>query len=146
MALPINREMILSRIGDMEEHARALRAQAALPDAAFLTDVKEVRAARYSLIVLVEAAAAICGHLSARMLRQPVDAYPECFQTLAANGLLDPALADRMSALARLRNIVVHGYGRVDDARLLQMLREDLGDVDAYVAAVRRVIGKEGGP
>jgi len=31
-------------------------------------------------------------------------------------------------------------YGRVDDALLLRMLRDDLGDVDAYVEAVRQLL------
>ena len=111
-----------------------------MPDATFLTDPKEIKSARYALIVMVEAAAAVCGHLSARLLKQPVDAYPECFQTLASGGLLDPELADRLTALARFRNLLVHAYGRMDDSRLLRMLREDLGDLDAYVEAVRHVI------
>ena len=141
MAASINREMLLSRIGDIEREMRWLRHQAALPDDVFLQDAREAKSARYALIVLVEAAAAICGHLAARLLREPVEAYPECFQTLAAGGLLDAALADRLTALARFRNILVHGYGRVDDSRMLRMLREDLGDLDAYVESVRAVLG-----
>gem|GEM_PF-3844392 len=88
MERPINRELVLSRIGDIEGQLESLRAQAALPDRAFLDDPREVKSARYSLIVLVEASAAICGHISARWLKRPVDAYPECFQVLAASGLL----------------------------------------------------------
>jgi uncharacterized protein YutE (UPF0331/DUF86 family) len=145
MAAPINREMVLARISDMEAQLAALRGQAALPDGAFLGDPKEIKSARYSLIVLVEAAAAICGHVVARLLRQAVDAYPECFAALAAHGLLDPDLARRLSAMARFRNILVHGYGRVDDRHLLAMLRTDLVDVDRYVEAIRTLVAGSAG-
>ena len=41
--------------------------------------------------------------------------------------------------MARFRNLLVHGYGEVDDERMLRMLREDLADLDEYVAALRRL-------
>ncbi|MER3456457.1 MAG: hypothetical protein C4303_01930 [candidate division GAL15 bacterium] len=38
--------------------------------------------------------------------------------------------------MARLRNLLVHAYGRVDDRRVHQAPREGLGDLDAFLAAV----------
>lgn len=49
---------------------------------------------------------------------------------------MDTLLATRLAALARLRNLLVHGYGRVDDQRLHQLLRQDLGDLEAFLSAV----------
>lgn len=47
--------------------------------------------------------------------------------------------------MARFRNPLVHGYGEVDDRRMLRMFRENLADLDEYVAALRRLLPPEGG-
>lgn len=59
--------------------------------------------------------------------------------------IIDASLAGRLSAMARLRNILVHGYGRVDDRRVHHVLRENLGDLDAYLAAVNAYVQPPGG-
>ena len=47
-------------------------------------------------------------------------------------------LAARLAALARLRNLLVHGYVRVNDAQIHDLLKSGLSDLDAYLAAVDR--------
>lgn len=121
-----------------------LRSYAALPQEEFVKNPEKVRSARYSLVVAVEAAAAICNHLCARRGRAP-DSYPGCFEDLAVLGIIGGELAGRLAAMARLRNLLVHGYGRVDDRRLHRTLREDLGDLEAFLTAIGEYIGSEAG-
>lgn len=136
---PFNLELVRTRAADIRQEVTALRAYAGLPEAAFTADAEKVRAARYSLIVAVEAAAAICNHLCARHGRA-ADSYPGCFEGLAELGIVDPALAGRLASMARLRNILVHGYRRVDDRRLHQVLRDELGDLDHFLGAVAEYV------
>lgn len=70
-SVPVNRELIRSRAADIRSELALLRAYAGIPPEAFSADPEKARAARYSLIVLVEAAAAICTHLCARRGRAP---------------------------------------------------------------------------
>lgn len=92
----------------------------------------------------MEAAAAICNHLCADRGHAP-DSYPGCFEPLGQLGLLPGELARRLAAMAGLRNLLVHAYGRVDDSRLHRILREDLGDLEAFLDAVAQVVEREGG-
>lgn len=136
MSLPsLNHELIRARAADIRREMEALRAYAALQQAEFVGNAEKVRAARYGLIVAAEAAAAICTHLAARHGRV-TDSYPGCFELLSELGILDGDLGQRLAAMARFRNILVHGYARVDDGRLHPFLREDLGDLEAYLTAV----------
>lgn len=64
----LNRGLLIARLNDIQEQLRVLRAHAATDDQAF-SDGQAVRSARYALIVMVEAAAAICTHICARRLR-----------------------------------------------------------------------------
>ena len=52
-------------------------------------------------------------------------------------------LADRLSRMATLRNLLVHMYWKIDNARIYRVIREDLGDYDAYLAAVGRFLAAE---
>lgn len=141
---PLNLELIRTRVADIRQEMDVLRGYAALAEAEFADNPEKFRAARYSLVVVVEAAAAICNHLCARRGRA-AESYPGCFEMLGDLGIIDAALAGRLAAMARLRNILVHGYGRVDDRRLHRILRTDLGDVDAYLSAVGAVIQSANG-
>jgi len=136
---PVNIELIRARAADMRREMVALRSYADLPEGEFLTGLERTRAARYSLIVVVEAAAAICNHLSTRRGEVP-DSYPGCFELLGRLGVLDGGLAARLVALARLRNLLVHGYARVDDAQIHRSIRQGLSDLDAYLSAVESEI------
>lgn len=142
--VPLNVELIRSRAADIKRELETLATYALLAEEEFAANPEKVRAARYSLIVAVEAAAAICNHLCARRGRAP-ESYPGCFESLGELGILDTALAARLAAMARLRNLLVHGYGRVDDKRLHRILREDLGDLDLFLAGVEAHLHRTGG-
>ena len=45
--------------------------------------------------------------------------------------------------MAKLRNLLVHMYWRIDNARIYRVIREDLGDYDAYLVAVGRFLAAE---
>ncbi len=142
--VPPNLELIRTRAADIRRELDRLTGYTLLAESEFINHPDKVRAARYSLIVVVEAAAAICNHLCARRGRAP-ESYPGCFEALGELGILDPALAGRLAAMARLRNLLIHGYGRIDDAQLHRILREDLGDLDLFLESVASYLERAGG-
>ncbi len=142
--MSLNLDLIRTRSADIRRELEMLRAYAALDAGVFSTDPEKVRAARYSLTVVVEAAAAICNHLVARRGRVS-ESYPGCFHILGELGIVAASLATSLAAMARLRNLLVHGYGRVDDRRLHQVLRQDLGDLEAFLTAVGAYVSSTGG-
>ncbi|MCP1673994.1 uncharacterized protein YutE (UPF0331/DUF86 family) [Natronocella acetinitrilica] len=56
---------------------------------------------------------------------------------MRAHDLLDSRLAESLYAMAGFRNILVHGYQRVDLAVVRDIVRNHLEDLLAYAAAVR---------
>jgi uncharacterized protein YutE (UPF0331/DUF86 family) len=56
---------------------------------------------------------------------------------LVDEGLIEPELADRLMAMARFRNVLVHLYADVDEERVLRILRESLTDLDQFVGILR---------
>ncbi|MGH7572585.1 MAG: DUF86 domain-containing protein, partial [Gemmatimonadota bacterium] len=62
--------------------------------------------------------------------------YADAFRVLAERAVVGPDLGRRLEAMARFRNLLIHIYAEVDDERVHSYLREDLADLDAFVAAV----------
>ncbi|MDQ7825459.1 MAG: DUF86 domain-containing protein [Candidatus Eremiobacteraeota bacterium] len=54
----------------------------------------------------------------------------ESLEILAKEGILkDPELLESLKKMARFRNLVVHRYWEVDNEKILEILRRDLGDL-----------------
>lgn len=70
-------------------------------------------------------------------LRAPAS-FADSFAVLGEAGFVDPGLVPALQEMARFRNLLVHGYLRVDDRRVAEILRTRLGDLDAFRAQVAR--------
>jgi len=93
---------------------------------------------------LVQAAAQVCidvaNHIiSSEGWRAPRD-FRDSFTVLEEQGVLEPDLAERMRSLAGLRNRLVHLYGDVDDLLVHEAMTEGLEDLNAFAAAVARLL------
>jgi uncharacterized protein YutE (UPF0331/DUF86 family) len=131
---------LLGRLGDA---VRQLRELAAATEAEFLADYRNPASAKYLLIVATESAIDICNHLVARCGGGAPDSYVNCFVRLADLGAIDGHLAGRLGRMARFRNLLVHLYWQVDDRRVYQIIREDLGDLEVYRAQVTHWVGAD---
>ena len=51
-------------------------------------------------------------------------------------GVINRDLAEKLSDMARFRNIPVYGYAKVDNARFLETVRGELLDVKEFVREI----------
>jgi len=139
----IRLERLRNLATEIRQASAQLRELSAVPEVDFLADFKAVNSAKYLLVVACEASIDICNHLAAmRGGRAPQD-YSDCFRVLEEMGTLNRTLADRLSRMAKLRNLLVHMYWRIDNGRIYRIVLEDLGDFEAYLAAVGRFLAAE---
>ncbi|HEX7485193.1 MAG TPA: DUF86 domain-containing protein [Vicinamibacterales bacterium] len=138
--MTLNADLVRSRCADIEEAVVRLERFGSMPVEQFVGNPEAVDAACYRLLVGVEAAIALCYHISAVHLRRVPEQYAACFDTLREAGIVPGELADRLKAMARFRNLLVHMYQRVEPARIHEILRNSLPDLRAFGAAVVRLI------
>jgi len=69
--------------------------------------------------------------------------YAGVFRALAEAGVLPRALAERLSAAARQRNILVHLYLEIDDRAVFAALSR-LDDLREFAAGVQRLADDDG--
>jgi uncharacterized protein YutE (UPF0331/DUF86 family) len=63
--------------------------------------------------------------------------YEDIMAQLAARRVIDPALRERLKGLGGFRNILVHGYLRVDQDRVNQALAKAPADFSDFARSVR---------
>lgn len=104
----------------------------------FKDDPHKVASAKYHFIIAIEAAIDLCNHLIAKnALRVPED-YADTFRVMGENNVLPADFIPTLVEMAKFRNRLVHRYWDVDINYLHQVLKEDLGDLERFLAELKR--------
>lgn len=139
----LNIPRISEKVSDIKKTLLLLKDYGRRDDKSFLENEEAIRAARYSLIVLIEAATNIANHLCSRLLSKVPATYADTFLSLGEEEILDIKLSRNLAQMARFRNLLVHGYGEVDDQRMLKIIREDLTDVEGFLQQVAEIVSAD---
>lgn len=134
---------VRQKAADIRGAVATLRALAARSEQDFIADDLAVSAAKYKLLVAMEAALDLCNHVCAKRLAKAPGSYADCFRLLADGGVLSEETARQMIPMARFRNLLVHQYGQVDDRRLHSILLTTLDDFNRYLEEVSRYLGQD---
>jgi uncharacterized protein YutE (UPF0331/DUF86 family) len=126
---------LLDRLG---EEVQELRRLSSLHDEELMGDGDRLAAVKYRFIVAIEVCIDAGQHVVASEgLRAPAD-FADVFAVLAEASFVTKASVPTLQEMARFRNLLVHGYQRVDDRRVIDILRTRLGDLDSFRREVAR--------
>jgi uncharacterized protein YutE (UPF0331/DUF86 family) len=132
-----NTQRLLTRIGALRDNLQRVREGLQdADDATLLRDPWRLAAIKWHMLLAIEDAFALCNQTIAILGGDAPTAYAECFEKLAAHGVIDSALAERLKAMARFRNLLLHRYWEVDDQRVLTIARNDLSDLEQFVGVL----------
>ncbi|MEA1924552.1 MAG: DUF86 domain-containing protein [Candidatus Altiarchaeota archaeon] len=95
-----------------------------------------VQASKHSLQEVIEACLDIANHILAAEGFPRAEEYMQLFIILAGEGVIDESLGERLSRMAKFRNLLVHRYSRVSSGELYRILNEDLVDVEEFVKEI----------
>jgi uncharacterized protein YutE (UPF0331/DUF86 family) len=129
----INVDLLRERAKEIRDALDVLERYRQLSLEEFLARMEAVDAAKYRLLVAIEAAVSICNHLATRLARRTPESYADCFSALAESGIISKDLAERLGQMARFRNRLVRLYAQVDDTKVWEVLRNDLVDLETYL-------------
>lgn len=143
--MTVDPDLIATRVARIRTELRHLARLRTLTRQEFLASPIELHAAERELQVVIEACLDIGHHVIAREgLRRPGD-YRDVFAVLREAGIVATDLGARLEDMASFRNRLVHGYLDVDPDRVYDVGRNELGDVEAFVAAIVSRYVPEGG-
>lgn len=136
----VDRERVLARIDDLRGYLTELRALVPTDLAAY-RESRTKRACERLLQIAIEGVLDICSLLvSGLRLGLPAD-EEDLLERLNQAGTLRGETTERLRNMKGLRNLLVHAYGGIDDRLVLEILRTRLGDVEAFIEEVLRVVG-----
>lgn len=143
--IPVNLPLLYRRFAEAREARELLKPFAATPEEQFVADRDAVDAAKYRLMVGIEACAQVCSHLLSRLSGTAPESIASCFQVLAHQGVITQDLAVRLTRMARFCNLLVHRYHDVDNRLLHQILREGPEDWEEYISQVETYLKRASG-
>jgi uncharacterized protein YutE (UPF0331/DUF86 family) len=134
---------VLNRLfTEMNESLRKLRSLSKLSEDEFLGHYEKIDTAKYNFIVAIEAIIDICNRIiSKRELGFPQD-YSDVIKLMSQEGVLEGDLVGRLVEMVKFRNMLVHLYWKIENDRLYQYLKENLGDFEAFKGAIRKYLKK----
>ena len=131
-------EAVRERLLKLEEVISKLAEIGRLGAATLRVNFRDAWVAERGLQVGAESIFDIGNHvLSAHFGVSPKD-YEDIVVQLGAHGVIDEGLQHRLKGLGGVRNILVHGYLRVDPDRVAGVLAKAPADFSDFAAAVRR--------
>lgn len=141
--MAVDREIVQARLAVIEDNLRLLRELPQSTFDEFTADFRNPEAAKYLLQTAVEAMVDVCTHVVARLrLRVPGNSA-EVVRAMGRAGLLPPDHVARFANMIRFRNVLVHLYAEVDDRKVYEILRNELGDFELFVADAWRIANDE---
>jgi len=88
----------------------------------------------------LQVAAEVCLDIGRRLIALEGFRYPESnrdvFQVLGEEGVVPQELLFALLDMARFRNLIVHDYAKIDDAKVYGILKKRLSDLDEYARAI----------
>jgi uncharacterized protein YutE (UPF0331/DUF86 family) len=128
-------ELIAKKLAFIETCVRELD-ELACPDL-IEQDLREERFVAHTLQLAIQAALDVASHIvSDERLGEPAT-NRQLFESLVTNGWVPRALAQPLAQMAGFRNVLMHGDEGVDKAVVRNVVEHHLGDLLAFVAAIR---------
>lgn len=131
----VDRDRVLAKLDELDGYLAELCA--IVPSSlAEYRGVEKRRACERVLQISVEAVIDVCALLVAGLRLGCPAEEDDLFDKLVRRGILSAPTIDVLRRMRGLRNILMHEYGRVNDALVFEVLRTRLGDFTAFRAEV----------
>jgi uncharacterized protein YutE (UPF0331/DUF86 family) len=131
----MNHHVVFTRFNEMNENLKILEEFKAISFAEFAGDPKIYKLAERCLQLCIECIIDIAHYLIAQnQWEQPLNTK-EAILALGDHNVLPELFADSIAGLAGFRNILVHGYTRIDRAIVYDNLKklDDFRDFQKYI-------------
>ena len=130
--------LVLHKLARLREYVALARRRRPPSAAEMESDVDRRDALALAVLVAVQEAVDVAYHIASDEGWGTPDSHASGFSTLAAHGVVTPALATELAGVARVRNRIAHGYASVDHERLWSELPRGLDALEELATAIAR--------
>ena len=137
----VDRHVVRARVARIREYLALLRKIRGMADERrFVGDPLIYGNAERYLQLAIQAVLDVSNHIVADLgVNLPAE-NRELFDLLAKRKIVSTRLARKLAPMAGFRNLLVHEYLEIDRHRVYAILKNDLGDFDAFIKAVSKLL------
>jgi uncharacterized protein YutE (UPF0331/DUF86 family) len=139
----LEREIIEGKLDIIDRNIRFLDEIKSLSADQFEESYKDVQAAKYSLLEIIEACIDIANYIISVKGFRRAEEYSDMFKVLKEQKVIGKELAIKLEDMARFRNLLVHRYGEIDNRRVLEIIKHNLKDIQEFEKDIEKFIKKE---
>ena len=133
MELKYDKNKIIKLSSEIYNSLEKLKEIQRLKKNEFTKDPYKIAAAKYFLIVAIEAAIDMCNHIiSKNKFRAPED-YSDSFRILNEKKIFKEDFTKKLIEMSRFRNPLVHIYWDVDEEVIYEIIQTDLKDLKFFI-------------
>jgi len=138
--MSLEREVIEGKFDIIDRNLRFLEEIKTLSPEQFVENYRDIQAAKYSLLEIMEACIDIANYvISAKGFRR-AEEFSEMFKVLKEEGVIGKELATKLEDMARFMNLLVDRYGEVDNRRVLEIVKHNLKDIEEFEKEIEKLI------
>ena len=138
----INIELVKNKMADIQGYYNELEPILKLGSKEVIEDNLKIHTAERLFQLIVDAAVDINTHILSESDFKIPDDYQSTFIILAENKILPMDFALKIAPSVGLRNLVVHKYGKVNIKRMIDDIKNELGQYLDYLKHIQRFLGK----
>lgn len=134
---------ILTKIDEMEQYLRELREIIPESFEVYKASIEKRRAIERLLQITIEAVMDTCALLVKEMKLGLPSAEEDFLEKLKDEEVLSPSLVKKLKSMRGFRNILVHGYSKIREEKVWNILMENIKDFEEFKKEVILHIKKE---
>jgi uncharacterized protein YutE (UPF0331/DUF86 family) len=134
----VDSALVAAKVAAVRDATDRIRAVLPSSPETFVADRTVREIVTLNLFVAIQASLDLAVHWVTDAGWQVPGTYADAFAALANHDVVPRELATRLASAAAFRNLVAHQYGVLDARRVYALAASDLGDLDAFCAALAR--------
>ena len=139
--VPLNREVLQSRISYVEESLQSLERFQGISYDIFHSNPDNFRIAFFDLHRALEAVMDIGSHLLSRIPGARPSSYKDIPRLLEKHKIIPADFADnKLTRMAGYRNRMVHFYGEITEEEIFKIIQEELDDFYTFLGFTGKVL------
>ena len=138
----LNKNLIKTKIRSIQEYLVEIEPILSLPKEQVVSNIEKLRALERNFQLIVDAMLDINIHLIRELeLGSPND-LKSTFIILSEGKIIPSDFAQKISPIVGLRNILVHGYEKVDRGLFVDSFQKNRQDFDKYLFLINSFLDK----
>ncbi len=136
----VDKILIMRKLTELETYIKQAQEYSTITVKKYSRDWKIQRIVERTLQMMIELCVDIANHIIADKKYRVPTSYSDTFQVLEEEGLISKKQYKTMKNMAQFRNIIVHHYDKIDEAIVVNILRQNLKDFLEYRDSVLKII------